>query len=99
MLEYKKFKVAHGDEKVKIAKEILKRLIELAHAEPYWEVVERTLGLREGEAKGVLIFLENMGELKIRRAKNGRKLYVLTLRERRKNPQTLDMWLKVSKIV
>ncbi|AMM53703.1 hypothetical protein QDY65_02985 [Pyrococcus kukulkanii] len=99
MFEYKKFKVSSGDEKVKVAKGILKKLIEIADSEPYWKVVEGTLGLKEREAKEVLLFLESIGELTIRRAKNGRRLYVLTLRERKENPQTLDKWLKVSKTV
>ena len=96
MLEYKKFKISSGEEKIELARRILKKLIELVDSEPYWEAVEKNVGLKEKEAKEVLLFLERVGELKIRRAKNGRRLYVLTLRDRKENPQTLEKWVKIS---
>ncbi|WP_048146769.1 hypothetical protein [Pyrococcus abyssi] len=93
--EYKKFKVSSKEEKLTIAKRILKELIKLSESEPYWEEVDRKLGIKEGEAKEVLLFLEDAGEIRIRRAKNGRRLYVLTLRALKENPVTLDRWIKL----
>ncbi|AFK22461.1 hypothetical protein Py04_0869 [Pyrococcus sp. ST04] len=94
---YKKFKVTSGEEKIRAATLILKELTKLAGNEPYWDAVKENLGLKENEAKEVLLFLEEVGKLKIKRARNGRRLFVLTLKERKENPQTLDKWIKINR--
>lgn len=78
--EYRRFKTSTGSVKASIAKSILKELIKFSGEEPYWERVEGELKIKEYEAKEVLLFLESIGEIKIRRSKNGRRLYVLTLK-------------------
>ncbi|AEC52459.1 hypothetical protein PNA2_1544 [Pyrococcus sp. NA2] len=93
--EYKKFKVSSGERKISAAREILNELIKLAGEGHYWEIVEKELGIKEGEAKEVLLFLEEMGEIRIRKAKNGRRLYVLTLKLLKRNPVTLDRWVNI----
>jgi len=89
---FKAYLAARGNEKVELAHRLA---IELAGytADRFWDRVAAA-GLRERDVKGLLSFLDGRGKLRIRRGRDGRRLYVLTLRELRKNPVKLDEWLR-----
>jgi len=90
------FRVEKGQKKLQIARDIVQELARHSHREPFWETV-RELGLRPDHVKEVMLFLEENGEIKIRRSSDGKRLWVLTLRDIRRNPIRLDRWLALKK--
>jgi len=93
---YRHYRLARGEEKVELARKILFELAKHFNKEPFWEEVKR-LGLRPDKVKEVMLFLEERGELEIRRSSDGKRLWVLTLRNIKRNPVKLDRWLSTSK--
>ena len=89
---YKRFRFAKNGEKDRLANELIREVARLSHEEPFWEAV-RKLGLKPEAVKEVMLYLEERGEIEIKRASDGRKLWVLTLRDIRRNPVRLDRWL------
>jgi hypothetical protein len=90
------FRVEKGERKLQIARDIVRELARYSHREPFWETV-RELGLRPDHVKEVMLFLEENGEIEIRRSSDGKRLWVLTLRDIRRNPVKLDRWLALKK--
>jgi len=91
---YKLYRLARGDEKVRLAWELVRELGALES--PFWETV-RKLGLKPENVKELLLFLEEEGEIEIRRSSDGKRLWVLTLRAIRRHPVKLDRWLALKK--
>ncbi|WP_088857107.1 hypothetical protein [Thermococcus profundus] len=90
----KAYAVARGDRKLELARELVRVASKHSLAEPFWEKV-RELGLKPGFVKDALHLLEEKGEVRIKRSVDGRNLYVLTLREIRRNPVRLDRWINL----
>ncbi|ASJ00212.1 hypothetical protein [Thermococcus gorgonarius] len=80
------------DVKIKRSWKIVREASRYSLSGNFWEEVKRA-SLKEKEIKNALVLLEEAGEIRIKRAKDGRKLYVLTLRDIRRNPVKLDRWL------
>ncbi|WP_010477109.1 hypothetical protein [Thermococcus zilligii] len=80
------------DTKIKRAWRIVREASMYSLSGNFWEEVKKA-GLNEDEIKNALVLLEEAGEIRIRRGQDGRKLYVLTLRDIRRNPIKLDKWL------
>ncbi len=59
----------------------------------FWGCLKARTGIREDRIKEVMLYLEEIGELKIMRSIDGRRLYVSTLRGVRRAPVKLDEWL------
>jgi len=93
---YLRYRLARGREKVELAKELVNELARHSQREPFWEAV-RELGLKPERVKEVMLFLEEEGEIEIRRSSDGKRLWVLTLRAIRRNPVKLDRWLALKK--
>ncbi|WP_297512738.1 hypothetical protein [Thermococcus sp.] len=93
---YRSYRLAKGDKKRELAKKLVMELARHSHREPFWETV-RELGLRPDHVKEVMLFLEENGEIEIRRSSDGKRLWVLTLRDIRRNPIRLDRWLALKK--
>ncbi|WP_456368352.1 hypothetical protein [Thermococcus sp.] len=89
---YKRFRIARGDEKEKLANELIREVAKLSHEEPFWESVKK-LGLKPDAVKEAMLYLEEKGRIEIKRSSDGRRLWVLTLRDIRRNPVKLDRWL------
>ncbi|AEH24627.1 hypothetical protein [Pyrococcus yayanosii] len=89
----KLFKMTRGEEKIKVGRKILRELAKFSYEEPFWKAVTEKLGISERDVKDIMLFLEDAGVLRIRKSRDGRRLYVLTLRELREHPVTLDKWL------
>jgi len=94
---YRSYRLAKGDKKRELAKKLVMELAKYSHKEPFWETV-RELGLRPDHVKEVMLFLEENGEIEIRRSSDGKRLWVLTLRDIRHNPVKLDRWLALKKL-
>lgn len=62
---------------------------------PIWETIRKSTGLKEHEMKEILNYLEEKGEIEIKRAKDGKKLYASTIRsmKRKSKEIPLDMWI------
>lgn len=90
----KRFKLAHGDGKVRCAWEVVREASRNSLKEPFWKTIKDTFGVRENEVKEIMRFLEEKNELQILRSSDGKRLYVSTLRKIRNAPKTLDEWLK-----
>ena len=90
------FRVGSGEEKKKLAWELVRELAERSSEGRFWETV-RELGLRPDHVKEVMLFLEENGEIGIRRSSDGKRLWVLTLRDIRRNPVKLDRWLALKR--
>ncbi|MCD6559023.1 MAG: hypothetical protein J7K57_04010 [Palaeococcus sp.] len=88
-----KFRLAKGSEKIKIAWVIVKRASRYSYEEPFWQFLKRKFNVREMEIKEIMRFLEEKGELEILRSRDGKHLYVSTLKKISRNPVTLDKWL------
>jgi len=91
----KRFKVARNGERVTLAWQLVRELAKFSREEPFWEFV-RGLGLKPETAKEAMLFLEERGELDIKRSRDGKRLWVSTLRDIRENPIKLDRWLKLT---
>lgn len=81
-----------GRGKVQKAWETVRKASAYAFSGSFWESAKKA-GLKEREIKNALILLEGAGEITIKRSRDGRRLYVLTLRELKKNPVRLDRWI------
>ncbi|WP_084213840.1 hypothetical protein [Thermococcus guaymasensis] len=88
----RKYKAARGEEKVEIAWEIVRKASKHSDSEPFWEVL-KSRGVNPEGIKDAMRFLEEVGELQIKRSIDGRRLYVSTLKDIRRNPIKLDRWL------
>ena len=84
------------ERKLELAREIVRELARYSREEPFWEAI-RKLGLKPEHVKEVMLFLEENGEIEIRRSSDGKRLWVLTLRDIRRNPVKLDRWLALKK--
>ena len=89
----KLYRVAKGREKVERAWKLVREAARYAHHEPYWKFLKENFEVRADEIKDALRFLEESGELQIKRSIDGKRLYVLTLKDIRENPVRLDRWL------
>ncbi|CAD5244668.1 conserved protein of unknown function [Thermococcus camini] len=89
----KLYRVARGDEKVARAWELVRAAARYSLREPYWDFLRENFEVRAEEVKDALRFLEETGELQIKRSIDGKRLYVSTLKDIRKNPVRLDRWL------
>ncbi|WP_297551089.1 hypothetical protein [Thermococcus sp.] len=89
---YKRFRIAKNGEKAKLANHLIREVAKLSHEEPFWEAVKK-LGLKPEAVKEAMLYLEGRGEIEIKRSSDGKRLWVLTLRDIRKNPVRLDRWL------
>lgn len=93
---YRRYRVAKGEEKKKLAHELVMELARHSIQEPFWDEVKK-LGLTPDKVKEVMLFLEERGEIEIKRSSDGRRLWVLTLRDIKRNPVKLDRWLALKK--
>lgn len=92
--EIKKFKVVKGNEKIKIAWKVIRSAAKYSNREPFWEFLREQFGIKDREIKEIMLFLEEAGELEIKRSQDGKRLYVSTLKDIKENPIKLDQWLK-----
>jgi len=90
------FKIEKGERKRELAW-ILVRELAKGYREPFWDFV-RNLNLRPEQVKEVMRFLEENGELEIKRSTDGRRLWVLTLKDIKRNPVRLDRWLMLRRL-
>ena len=93
----KLYRVAKDEEKVKRAWRLVREAARYAEGEPYWKFLKENFEVRADEIKDALRFLEESGELQIKRSIDGRRLYVSTLKDIRENPVRLDRWLSISR--
>ncbi|MBP1911003.1 hypothetical protein [Thermococcus stetteri] len=93
----KKFKVARGNERREVAWALVREAARFSTREPYWEFLRSEFGVNPNHIKDAMIFLEEIGELEIKRSADGRRLWVMTLRDIKRNPVKLDRWLLISK--
>ncbi|ASI98970.1 hypothetical protein [Thermococcus celer] len=87
------YRVARGDEKVGLAWGLVREAARYSTHEPYWDYLRESFDVRAKEIKDALLFLEGRGEVEIKRSADGRRLYVSTLKDIRRNPVRLDRWL------
>ncbi len=92
----KHFKIAKGKDKKRLAWKVVKEAARYSRIEPYWDFLKERFDVRDRDVKEALLFLEEEGELEIIRSRDGRKLYVSTLKDIRENPVKLDRWLKLT---
>ncbi|AFL95829.1 hypothetical protein CL1_1632 [Thermococcus cleftensis] len=90
----KLYRVAKGEEKVARAWELVREAVRYSSREPYWEFLRRSFDVRAEDIKDALRFLEEAGEVQIKRSVDGKRLYVSTLKDIRENPVRLDRWLR-----
>ena len=88
----KAYRIARGERKVKVAWAIVRKAAKYSDSEPFWEVL-KSRGVNPEGIKDAMRFLEEVGELQIKRSIDGRRLYVSTLKDIRRNPIKLDRWL------
>ncbi|NJE62418.1 hypothetical protein [Thermococcus sp. 21S7] len=89
----KLYRVARGDEKVGLAWKLVREAARYSIHEPYWEFLKKSFDVRAEDIKDALRFLEEHGEVQIKRSIDGKRLYVSTLKDIRENPVRLDRWL------
>lgn len=87
------YRIAKGERKKELAWEIVWRLSRYSLIEPFWDFVRRELKINPEHVKEAMRFLEELGELEIKRSVDGKRLYVSTLKRVRKAPRTLDDWI------
>jgi translation elongation factor P/translation initiation factor 5A len=92
----KLYQVVRGDEKVERAWKLVREAARYSNREPYWEFLKRNFDVRAEDIKDALRFLEENGELQIKRSIDGKRLYVSTLKDIRENPVRLDRWLRLT---
>ena len=92
--EIKRFKVAKGNEKTRIAWRVIRSAARYSNREPFWEFLRDQFGIKDREIKEIMLFLEEANELKIKRSHDGKRLYVSTLKDIKENPIKLDQWLR-----
>jgi len=88
----KAYRVARGERRIQMAWAIVKKASRYADREPFWETLKSS-GIRPDLIRDAMRFLESAGELRIKRSIDGRRLYVSTLKDIRRNPLKLDRWL------
>ena len=93
----KLYRMAKGGEKVGRAWDLVRKAAGYSHHEPYWDFLRETFNVRAEEVKDALRFLEENGELRIKRSIDGKRLYVSTLKDIRDKPVRLDRWLLISR--
>ena len=89
----KRFKISSRKRKIDVAWKLVREAARYARHEPYWEFLKENFGVRVDEIKDALRFLEESGELQIKRSIDGKRLYVSTLKDIKENPVRLDRWL------
>nr|WP_297510548.1 hypothetical protein [Thermococcus sp.] len=90
----KRFRVSRNEEeKVRLSWKLVRLVARYTREEPFWDFVREHLKLKPEVVKEAMLFLEEKGELEIKRSVDGRRLYVSTLKDIRKNPVRLDRWL------
>ncbi|NJE04864.1 hypothetical protein E3E36_01590 [Thermococcus sp. M36] len=89
----KLYRVAKGRDKVERAWKLVREAARYSHHEPYWEFLKKNFDVRAEDIKDALRFLEENGEVQIKRSIDGKRLYVSTLKDIRENPVRLDRWL------
>jgi len=92
----KLYRVAKGDEKVERAWKLVREAAKYSTREPYWEFLKKSFDVRAEDIKDALRFLEEKGEVQIKRSIDGKRLYVSTLKDIRENPVKLDRWLRLT---
>ncbi len=92
----KRFRVSSGKKKVDVAWKIVREAARYARYEPYWRFLKENFNVQARDVKEAILFLEEHGEIEIKRAVDGRHLYVSTLKDIRENPVKLDRWLKLT---
>ncbi|WP_297091337.1 hypothetical protein [Thermococcus sp.] len=92
----KLYRVARGGEKVGRAWKLVREAARYSSHEPYWEFLKKNFDVRAEDVKDALRFLEEKGELQIKRSIDGKRLYVSTLKDIRENPVKLDRWLRLT---
>jgi len=92
----KKYRASRGEERLFWAWKLVRSAASLSDVQRFWEEI-KNLGVKEGDVKDALRFLEEIGELRIKRSIDGRRLYVSTLKGIRRNPSTLDRWIRRAK--
>ncbi len=90
----KAYRIARGERKVKVAWAIVRKAAKYSDSEPFWETIKSS-GISPDAIKEAMRFLESIGELQIKRSIDGRRLYVSTLKDIRRNPIKLDRWLNL----
>lgn len=90
----KRLKVSRDEkEKIKLSWKLVKLVARHAREEPFWNFVRENLKVKPEAVKESMLFLEEKGELRIKRSVDGRHLYVSTLKNIRDKPIRLDRWL------
>jgi len=89
----KSYRTSRGQEKINSAWRLVRAVAIYSRKEPYWEFLKKEFGVRAEDVKDALRFLEEKGELQIKRSIDGKRLYVSTLKDIRENPVRLDRWL------
>ncbi len=92
----KHFKIAKGKDKKRLEWKVVKEAARYSRIEPYWDFLKENFNVQARDVKEALLFLEEEGELEIMRSRDGRRLYVSTLKDIRENPVKLDRWLKLT---
>lgn len=92
----KLYKVSKGGEKIRNAWALVREAAKYSHNEPYWDFLRETFDVRAEEIKDAMCFLEESGELKIKRSVDGKRLYVSTLKDIKENPVRLNRWLRLT---
>ncbi len=92
----KLYRVAKSEERIERAWELVREAARYSNHEPYWDFLRETFNVRADDVKEALRFLEENGELQIKRSVDGKRLYVSTLKDIRENPVRLDRWLRLT---
>jgi hypothetical protein len=93
--EIKRFKVLRGEDRVKIAWKVVREVAKLSDSEPFWNKLKESYSIKEKDIKEIMRFLEESNELEIKRSRDGKRLYVSTLKGIKEHPLTLEKWIKV----
>ncbi|NPA47987.1 MAG: hypothetical protein GXO14_05030 [Thermococci archaeon] len=93
------FRIASGGKKAAVAWRIVRRVASYSRScrGSFWECVRERTGVSEVRIKEAMDYLEKIGKLRIRRSRDGRHLYVLTLAILGRNPTSLDRWIAVKR--
>ncbi len=92
----KLYRVSKGRDKVERAWELVREAAKYSNREPYWEFLKKNFDVRPEDIKEALRYLEEHGEVQIKRSIDGKRLYVSTLKDIRENPVKLDRWLRLT---
>lgn len=95
--EIKRFRVLRGENRVKVAWKVVREVAKLSGSEPFWNKLRESYDIKEKEIKEIMRFLEESNELEIKRSKDGKRLYVSTLKGIKDHPLTLERWIRVKR--